>query len=315
VSDDPIADDLRVSLPDFAAATIELAGQGDYCRAYSVDREWIFLVARHAEGARSLAQAAALLPVLAPTLPLAVPVVAYSGRTNVGGHAFVGYRQVRGVELTAERFRALSARDQGRCAADLARFLRQMHGFPVEVARGLGIVECAYPFAATEDGLSAGTVAAQYRRDLDRLLRFGVLDQATRNFCERIVAEHLAARPAPLVLLHGEVSGDHVLYDPATGQLTGVIDFNGVIIGDPVRDFLYLYEEYGLPFMAHLLEHYPVADRRELLTRLHFFREWHTALRLLWALEHHYERGIAVRLVELGELRQQVAAPPWLAIV
>ena len=42
----------NASLPEFAAATIELVGQGDYCRAYSVDREWIFLVARHAEAAR-----------------------------------------------------------------------------------------------------------------------------------------------------------------------------------------------------------------------------------------------------------------------
>jgi hypothetical protein len=87
-----------------------------------------------------------------------------------------------------------------------------------------------------------------------------------------------------------------------------------VIIGDPVRDFLYLYEEYGLPFMAQFLDHYPVPDRRSLLARLHFYREWHTALRLLWAVEHRYERGIILRLAELDELRQQSTNPPWLAI-
>src|SRR4051794_36060671 len=74
-------------------------GEGDYCRAYSVEQAWIFLVARHAEAARSLTRAAALLPILASTVSLPIPVVAYSGRTGVGGHAFVGYRKVSGIEL------------------------------------------------------------------------------------------------------------------------------------------------------------------------------------------------------------------------
>src|SRR5262249_406641 len=137
-------------------------------------------------------------------------------------------------------------------------------------------------------------------------------------FCRRIVGEHLGDRrnlDGPVALLHGEVSGDHLLHDPATGRLTGVIDFNGMIIGDPVRDLLYLYEDYGLQFLATLLDSYPMGDRQLLLARLHFFHEWMTALRLLWVVEHGYEGRVAARLERLRELRLQSAAPPWRAIL
>lgn len=311
-----IAADLRASLAAFPGATVEPAGAGDYCWAFVVDGAWIFLVARHPEGERSIARAAALLPTLAPALPLAIPDIAHTGRTG-GGHAFVGYRKVGGVELTGARYRELGRAARDRCARDLARFLGALHQFPPDVARGRGIIPCPYPFAAIEEGLRAGTAEEEYGRDLERLLGAGVLDRGTGDYCRRILAAHLGDRRNPEirpVLLHGEVSGDHVLHDPQTGELTGVIDFNGLIIGDPARDLLYLYEDYGLPFLATFLRHYPVADRRHVLARLHFFHEWMTALRLLWVVEHNHPQRVAPRLQRLRALREVSAAPPWWAI-
>jgi aminoglycoside 2''-phosphotransferase len=302
---DVFAAALRERLPELRFGAAELAGEGDYCAAFATDGDWIFLVAKGAEATRSLERVAALLPALAPTLPLAVPEVVYSGRLREDGPAFVGYRKVAGVELTGERFRALPAAERERCAAELAAFLRQIHRYPVEESQRAGVVACPYPFAATEDGLDMGPAAEAYRRDLDRLLAYPQVDEPVGGYLRRIVDDHLAdPRLSAIepVLLHGEVSGDHVLHDPATGRLTGVIDFNGVVIGDPARDLLYLAEEYGPAFIAALLAHYPADDPAYLLTRLDFYRQWHAALRLLWALDHGYEPGIARHLAHLREL-------------
>jgi aminoglycoside 2''-phosphotransferase len=318
MSGDTVADALRAALPELGFDTVESVGEGDYCEAYAVDGEWIVLVARHEGASRSLARSAALLPALAPTLPLPIPDIVYFGRLSAGGRACAAYRRIDGTELTPDRFRALPDQDQERCAAGLGLFLRGIHSFPVDVARRAGAVECIYPFCATEEGVAAGVGLEQYQRDLERLLGYPEVDEATRNYCRRILARYLEAaaeEDVPAVLLHGEVSADHVLFDPETRRLTGVIDFNGAIIGDPARDLLYLYEEYGLPFLRTLLDHYPAGDRGRLLARLHFPREWHTVLRLLWALEHAYAPGVARRSEELRDLRREAEAPPWRALL
>ena len=45
---------------------------------------------------------------------------------------------------------------------------------------------------------------------------------------------NFAFRPA---LVHNDIDERNVLADPATGELTGVIDFGDVVIGDPAIDF------------------------------------------------------------------------------
>ncbi len=305
-----IARSLRGRVPGLALESVDVAGEGDYCLALAVDDAWIFLLAKTAEASRALARTAAVLPDLAPSLPLPVPRIEHAGASADGRPAFVGYRKLPGVELSAERFRVLPRADQDRCAADLADFLRAVHGYPVEAATRAGIPTCDYPFCATEDGISEGTAPEQYRRDLARLLSYPELDRASGDACARLLAEYLddpRNLGGPLVLLHNEVSQHHVLVDPETGRITGIIDFNGMIVGDPVRDLLYLAEEYGPAFIDTFLAHYPIADRERVLAKLRFLGVWHTALRLLWALDHRYPPGIAFRL---RELRALVSDPP-----
>jgi len=313
-----LAQEMQASLPDLLIDSVELAGEGDYCEAYCVNRDWIFLVSKHPEAARSLERAAALLPELAPTLPLAIPRITYFGRLADQGRAFVGYPRIAGTELTAEQFHALPRRAQERVAADLAGFLHQIHSYPLDLARQAGVPTCDYPFCATEDGLTEGPAAGQYQCDLERILRYPLLDQPLRDYCRQIVGRHLDDpdnRDLPMTLLHGEVSQDHVLFDASAGRITGVIDFNGVVISDPVRDMLYLYEDYRLPFVDLFLRHYPTdGDRSRLLARLHFYHEWLTVLRLLWALDHQYPQGIERRLREMRALRDQTMAPLWRTI-
>ena len=66
-------------------------GKRDFCRAYTVNERWIFRFARNAEGSRSLEREAALLPKLAPVLPLPIPNITHFGHLPDNGFAFVAY--------------------------------------------------------------------------------------------------------------------------------------------------------------------------------------------------------------------------------
>ena len=304
-----LAQDIRENIPGFAVESVEFEGEGDFCRAYTVNQAWIFRFAHNDEGSMTLEREAALLPNLSPAVHVAIPNIVYFGRRWASGRAFVGYRKIQGVELTRERLQALEPPERERCASDLAGFLRELHSFSVEEARSLGAPECDYPFCRTEEGVVEGAASHLYRRELRRLLGYPTLGEEARRYCERLVEQLLdggRGRDLPHTLVHGDLSQDHVLLDPQTGRVAGVIDFSDAIITTPALDFMYLYHAYGKDFLALLLGHYGAAGAQRITAHALLLHQWYTAIRLLWALDNHYQAGIEARLREL----EKVASSP-----
>lgn len=306
---DLITDALSTCFPQRTAFDVVPAGEGDSCRAFQVDRTWLFLFARHELASASLDHAARVLPDLTPGCPVPIPAVAYHG--HVGNLTYMGYRCLPGLELTAERFSTFSPRQRGVLASALAAFFRHLHAFDPIQAAVAGVPVCEYPFAQRDAELLQGSVEELYRHDLEALAALPGDHAALLDHLEEMLTGHLEfvrLSPQPLVLLHGEVSGDHVLHDPQTGRVTGIIDWNGMIVGWPARDFLYLYEEYGREFVTDLLVKYGRLPVGNTLRELHVLHVWHTLLRFLWAEEHGYRaRGEALR-ERLGMLLATPAA-------
>ena len=305
-----LAQDIRENIPGFAVESVEFEGEGDFCRAYTVNQAWIFRFAHNDEGSMTLEREAALLPRLAPTVHMAIPNIAYFGSRRADGRAFVGYPKIQGVALTRERWLALEPLERERCASDLAGFLREFHSFSTEEARSLEVPECDYPFCRTEDGIMPGTASHLYGRELRRLLGYPALDVGARRYCERLVELLLdggRGRDLPPTLVHGDLSHDHVLLDPQTGRVAGVIDFSDAIITTPALDFMYLYHAYGKDFLALLLGHYGAAGAQRITAHALLLHQWYTAIRLLWALDNHYQAGIEARLRDLNRI---ASSPP-----
>jgi aminoglycoside 2''-phosphotransferase len=103
----------------------------------------------------------------------------------------------------------------------------------------------------------------------------------------------------PQAPVHGDLSPEHILFDEATGNMTGVIDFSDVVVTSPLLDFVYLYHSYGLGFLGTLVKHYGVQDQRATVERTRLLHQWYLAIRLLWVLEHDYQLGVEPRLREL----------------
>ena len=294
---------LQACFPESPGLSALPAGEGDYCRAVRVGSEWMFLFAKHAHASACLDRLARLTPALATEAPIAIPLVEYHG--SAGGLSFAGYRAIPGQALREVDWRPGGGDLKG-LIPDLAAFFRHLHGFDVEHARACGLLQSDYPMSMQDDFFLTGSARDLYRRDLEALRACGMGDAELVAFLERIVQQHLArveGGPVPAVLLHGEVSGDHVLVD-GPGRITGIIDFNGMLIGPPVRDFLYLYGECGRAFTRDLIEAYGMLDPDTALGELHFLHVWHTLARLLWAVEHAYGPGIERRRQELQALRE-----------
>lgn len=273
---------------------------------YTVNGQWLVRLARNAEASRALRVEAALMPRLAPSLNLPVAVVEriapYRGALLAAVH-----RKIVGVPLTRELYESLPSGAQQQAVRDLALFMRSLHDTSLSVAREAGVPACDYPFCRTEDGITPGSAPEQYSAALDKLLAFPEIDRDTAHFCAGVVRSLLkqergeAAAPA---LVHGDLSAEHVLFDPDAGRITGVIDFTDVVITDPTLDLMYLYSAYGEAFLSGLLRHYAPERSEPLAGRVRLLYRWYAVLRLLWPLEHGYPDAAERRLAELRGLAQ-----------
>ena len=64
------------------------------------------------------------------------------------------------------------------------------------------------------------------------------------------------ARPPTPVLVHNDVSAEHILLDEAARAITGVIDWGDVAIGDPAVDLAGVFHWGGPAFVDAVLQAY-----------------------------------------------------------
>lgn len=293
---------LAHACPELEIKTIELTGQGDFARAYTVNDELMVLFALNPEGSVFLAREANLLPHLVKHIDLPIPDIINTGRFGDKDYTFICYPRIEGIPLSKEHFFKMSPDDQHRFAETISRFLRQLHSFDLDIARQAGIEERDY------EGENTRCL------EKSREIMYPLVNQNIRNYIEKIFEKNAEPDFSP-VLMHDDLSAEHVLFDPDKCQITGIIDFSDMIIGDHIEDLMYLYDDYGVKFFGIFLKYYNQGDRRLLLERLHFYHERHTIARILWAIEHTYQPGIDFRLKELLGLVEMSTSPAWKKIV
>lgn len=210
--------------PDLAEASPVRVGQGWDCDVWRFG-DLAFRFPRRGMGVTGVRRELAVLPDLAPRLPLAVPVPARVGRpTDEYPAPFYGHAFLAGTPLDAA---APSDEDRERLVAPLARFLEALGAVDLDEARALGV---------PDDEVGRGDLGRRVDLSLERLARLagGPLEDAA-GWLE---AELSAPRPpavGPPRLCHGDLYARHLLVDDQ-GDLAGVLDWEDVCLGDRAMD-------------------------------------------------------------------------------
>jgi aminoglycoside phosphotransferase (APT) family kinase protein len=236
---------IRLQFPDIDPHNVSLLGEGCDSRAFDVDGRWVFRFPKRADVEQQLLLESRVLPVLANASPLPLPLFRFHGRpSEMFPWHFVGYPKlpgVPGIQLSAAEF------PLERWAPAVGRFLSWLHRFPVEDARLLELEE--RPVA---------DLIEEVRRDaLDDFHVVGRAPQAGqwKAFFETGLPTS-ALNPLPSVVVHSDLAVEHILFDPATGEVTGIIDWTEIALGDPSVDLACFYHWGGAPAVASALAHY-----------------------------------------------------------
>ncbi len=218
----------------------------------------VFRFTRRPDASEQLRKEAQLLPTLSGYLTLRVPAPEYFWMDGDPPH-FMGYRAIPGEQLRAGHMPDSS---RGRYSSSLAVFLTQLQGVP------LGEVGDLVPRYTGGDwrGLYMGL-----REEVEKLvaprLPPGTASRLLGDF-DGYLEEPSNFRFSPR-LIHRDLSSDHILHDPATENLTGVIDWGDGCIGDPAFDITGLLADYGLAFAEAMAA--AKGDPAEYLERAGFY--------------------------------------------
>lgn len=226
---------ISASFPELQGRPVRPLAEGWDNSVFRVSEELVFRFPRRAMALPGVRREIAILPVIAPMVPLPIPAPAYVG---VDDHPedpwpFFGARLVPGKELALA---ALSGTARVPAAEAAGAFLRALHA-----PETLAAVQ-----AGTDGPLPRDPMHRAWPRsritDTRNLLGTLVSDRAwTADVrVDRLLDEavELDAPQSESALVHGDLHIRHLLVDTAGSAVraTGVIDWGDVCIGDPAVD-------------------------------------------------------------------------------
>jgi aminoglycoside phosphotransferase (APT) family kinase protein len=217
--------------PRLAAAPLRALGVGWDNTVWATSDGIAWRFPRRAVAIRGVEREVALLPLLAPRLPVSIPDAAYPGHPSpLFPWPWFGSRLVAGREIADNR---LGDRARHWLASDLAAFLRRLHGLQLPEFAALPV-----------DPMGRADMARRVPRTRADLAAFdptGAL--AARAEGLLTAAEGLAPDPE-VGLVHGDLHLRHALTD-ASGRLTGVIDWGDMCLAPVSVDLSICWSAFG----------------------------------------------------------------------
>lgn len=223
--------------PWLRGAAVEPFAEGWDNTVFVVDATWAFRFPRRQVAVPGVVREIALLPLLAPLLPLPVPVPELVGAPADGyPWPFFGARLLPGAELADA---GLPDVDRMPAAEALGGFLRALHDPALATRFGSGL-----PLDPMHRA-SPARRAPMARERLARLVERGTWadDGSVEELLSR--GERLTqGTTAGPVLVHGDLHARHVLVGEDS-QAVGVIDWGDIAVADPCVDLALAFNAFA----------------------------------------------------------------------
>jgi aminoglycoside 2''-phosphotransferase len=287
--------DIQVNFPELSITSCIFLGEGMDSVAVLVNDQLVFRFPKREDTAKQLKAEIALLPKLHSYIDLAIPNFTYIGK-RANGLPFVGYLLIAGPDVKSTGFPNIDPAIRDHIVEQIATFIRQVHDFPVDEAKALGVRNTHFTERCTED---LKTLQTQL---------YPTIEQPLIDYIETLYAGYLddpANASYTPTLLHSDLSRDHLIYSPEKQELIGVIDFGDIEIGDPDYEFKYLYRAMGKEMIDRLLKYLPHPDPDRLYRKLEFFSHSNVLEDLLTGLKRN---DTTLVTAALKEFRKEVGA-------
>lgn len=269
---------VRGAMPEVSDDGLEPLGSGWEFDAFLASGSWVFRFPRRADAERLFEREGPILTLARSVLPpsVAVPSVqVLDHKVSAFPYRVAVHRFIAGVPADAvpESLRPALAKSVGEA-------LSAIHSVSEADAREAGLAELDRAEPGRIQWFTTGSAGVRALNEVDARL-----DDAVEWLGR--VDDPLRRLDAPLRMVHHDLSPDHLLANPATGRLAGILDWTDAILGDPARDFMPLVTFGGWPLVGDVLAHYAHGIDDGFWDRLRFMAR---LLPLMW-LGYAHLRG------------------------
>ncbi|MCY9658830.1 phosphotransferase [Paenibacillus chondroitinus] len=208
----------------------------------------IFRIAKSVETARDYTKECQLLPHIQSSVDVEIPLpISNRYDPSIVPPGIMSYKKLKGTSLHPDR---LSPGNLPNIAKQLAKFISKLHTIPVH----------SLPVNCPQEGNNKNRVwelRANTQDILTKVLTVKEQQKLSSWWDESLEDEPFYTHPH--VLCHGDLWYANILTDESGEQLTGIIDFSAMHIGDPAKDlatqsymgdafYRLLYSEYASGF-------------------------------------------------------------------
>lgn len=266
---------LKAQFPSLRADRIAWLGEGYDSVAFAVDDAWVFRFPKREDVEQQLLRELRVLPAIAARSPIAIPEYRFVGSPSASyPRHFGGYPMLPGVpahQLT------LGSSQLAQIAPQIGRFLSVLH------AQDPSGVRADLPLCSSREVLQE--MQAEALNELHNLEVVSTAGLATRwrAFLEQAPPPDSMSESA--VVVHGDLAAEHVLVDPESGKVTGVIDWSEIGLSSAALDLAALYHWGGKSFAANALEYYEHGVTSALLQQARFIAACRAVLDVTFGLE------------------------------
>ena len=243
VREDVVRDVVREQFPQLAVRSVEYLESGWLYDAYLVDHELVFRFPRYAVGAQDFDRQDRVHALVASAVgdSVGIPkIILWGAPSTRFPHRFAAHTLIPGVAAWHT-----SAGETPELARDLGCALTRIHAIPASAAEKIGV---------GKGGEGSRKLLEEYQvkaRDVPEI------EELAPDACAWL-REHRAVPndyPGMPRFIHNDLVPRHIIVNPATGRLSGIIDWNPAL-GDPAEDFSWLLFCRGLSFLDRAISAY-----------------------------------------------------------
>ena len=199
----------------------------------------VFRIGKNLQASEGYALEERLMPLLQPRLSVPVPEPRWTQPpSDLFPFGLIGYPKLSGQPLRPDS----SARGNLRSvAADIARFLYDLHRVPRHLASAIGVPGPPDPRLSQVEEVRDEVMPA-----LKDILT-GPEQRRVSQWWDAFLKDERMKHFEPVVR-HGDLWYEHILVDCSVTRVLGVLDFEDTAIGDPAVDFatqLYLGKDFA----------------------------------------------------------------------
>jgi aminoglycoside 2''-phosphotransferase len=238
-------DIIRRLYPNIKDEHIRIFDDGwDYV-VFVIDGQKAIRFPRRQDYAEKLPVEVAFLNHFSGQFPVSVPdLTLYIDEKT--GSPYVTYDFIPGVQFKKNISGTFSKEELRQTAGQIGSFLDKLHSLSVDKAKKLGVRQVE----------SLKTWRSKFEKIKTKV--FPHISGPEQDWATSIFQNFFTTvleNPMPFTVIHSDIMPEHIIVNPKTHTLSGIIDFGDIEIGDPAYDFAFL-AKYGNDFLKWTYEAY-----------------------------------------------------------